>query len=86
MPSLIPKVTPTQSLVDAQGKARPQFRTFLLNVANSATIVGSGIPEGSLVAKQGILYVDIAGAAGAILYVKQLQDVGGDTSKGWVAI
>lgn len=52
-----------------------------LNQSTPAT--GTGSPEGVVSAKTGKQYIDTAGAPGSVLYVKQVDDVAGDTSKGW---
>ena len=48
--------------------------------------MGSGSPEGVVEAKQTRLYMNSAGAAGNILYIKKTDDVAGDRTKGWILI
>ena len=47
---------------------------------------GTGSPEAVLAAIQGKRYRDINGTAGSIMYVKNLDDISGDTTQGWVLV
>ena len=49
-------------------------------------IIGTGSPEGVVVAIQGSIYMDDAGLTGAILYVKRDSDILGDSSEGWILV
>jgi hypothetical protein len=62
------------------------FRTWTLLVNLSIAFDGVGSPEGVVEALPKQLYMDTAGTAGAILYIKRDADVGGDTSLGWILI
>jgi hypothetical protein len=70
-----------------------EFRTWALNVyleinrqAIGVPLVGAGSPEGVLDAPQYSLYLNSSGGAGTIEYRKMSLDVGGDTTKGWIAV
>jgi len=62
------------------------FRTWTISASLSIPIVGTGSPEGALEARQYQLYIDSAGAAGAIEYRKMLPDIGGDRTQGWILV
>lgn len=62
------------------------FYTFIQAVGNSIPIVGTGSPEGVITATQRAFYIDEAGSAGSVLYVKKLNDIGGNKSLGWVLV
>ena len=47
---------------------------------------GAGSPETVVEAKVRTLYMDTAGSAGSILYIKKLADISGDRTKGWILI
>lgn len=47
---------------------------------------GSGSPEGVIAAKTRRVYMDTAGTAGNILYIKRDADVGGDRTLGWILV
>ena len=55
-------------------------------VSRLGIIIGTGSPETVESADQGRLYVDDAGTAGNILYIKRDAEISGDTTKGWVLI
>jgi len=73
-------------LVESDGTATQQFNTFLLDASLSIPIVGSGSPEGVVEARQYSLYINSAGASGAIEYRKMQPDVSGDRTQGWVLV
>ena len=47
---------------------------------------GSGSPEGVVEAKSRRLYMNTAGTAGSILYIKRDADIGGDRTQGWILV
>lgn len=74
-------------MVDGDGRATD--RTFLW--ADQVTtfvqpIIGSGSPEGVVSAEQGMLYINTAGGAGTVLYVKRDGDISRDPTKGWILV
>jgi len=68
------------------GLPNDQFRVFLLQVQQRGLLIGQGSPLGVVQAEQGVEYLDELGAPGAVKYIKQLADVGGDKTLGWIAI
>ena len=71
---------------DQNGYVNEQFRIFLLQVYERGLIIGTGSPEGVVEAEQGQEYMDETGLTGAVKYIKQLANIAGDRSSGWVAI
>jgi hypothetical protein len=64
-----------------------QFRIFLLQVQERGLIIGTGSPEGVVEAEQGQVYMDDAGTAGNIVYIKRdPYDGSGDKSNGWILV
>lgn len=73
-------------IVESDGSLTLQSRTFFKTVTNQALIIGSGSPEGVVVAEIGATYQDSSGTAGAIRYAKRDDNIGGDKSQGWILI
>ena len=73
-------------IVLPSGMTTPETRTFLNSVARLSILTGSGSPEGVQDAKATRLYMDTAGTAGAILYIKQVDSSGGDSKSGWILV
>lgn len=73
-------------IIDAQGRPLNVLHQFSIDVAKLPTIVGTGSPEGLIEAEVAREYLDTTGGPGAVKYVKQLSDIGGDRKLGWVAI
>ena len=63
-----------------------EFQQWVRAVNLSNPIVGTGSPEGVVNADQYALYLDDAGAAGAVEYRKMLPDIGNDTTQGWIQV
>lgn len=85
--SLFPRLTRNRPIVDGDGAMTQESSQFMDNVADLARYRGTGSPEGVVRAREDSIYIDSAGVAGAILYVKRdASDVGGDTSKGWILV
>ena len=73
--------------VDEKGILTSQSRTFLREIFIQSLIVGTGSPEGVVEAEITSRYMDDAGTAGAILYIKRDADDGaGDKSIGWILV
>lgn len=83
---MTPILNAGQPIIDAKGTMSQAFRTWTLDASLSIPIIGTGSPEGVVVARQYQLYIDADGTAGAIEYRKMLPDVGGDTSQGWILV
>lgn len=87
MRSLIKYVDSTYPIVNPKtGIVKDFFRIFMLEVQNSGLLIDIGSPEGVVEAQQGKFYMDEEGLAGAVLFLKQLADIDGDRTQGWVAI
>lgn len=85
MPEIIQPDSDAQ-IVTSDGRMTDEFQRFVNQIASLDLIVGTGSPEGVIEATVGREYLDDAGVAGAVKYIKQLADIGGDRTKGWVAI
>ena len=81
IPQLDPKlpITKDNMMLD-------RFFNWMLNVSNLSMLTGTGSPEGVVSARPERLYMDTAGAAGAILYIKRDADIGGNRSLGWILV
>lgn len=75
-----------QPIVDASGMMTQVFRAWSQGVSRLEIVDGAGSPEGVVSARQKTLYMDTAGVAGAILYIKRDTDIGGDTKLGWILV
>lgn len=64
----------------------PAMFGFQFALANLSIITGSGSPEGVIEAAATRLYMNTAGVAGSILYIKRDDDVGGDRTQGWILV
>lgn len=73
-------------IVDDNGAMLIEFGRWVLQITETDIIIGSGSPEGVVVANVGREYMDTAGIAGAIKYIKRDADIAGDRSKGWILI
>ena len=65
---------------DAPKRVSPARRTQL------QILTGTGSPEGVIEAKAATLYMNTAGTAGSILYIKRDDDISGDRSQGWILV
>lgn len=85
MSHLVPP-TATDPLVEENRTMTQQTRTFMNAVARLALLTGSGSPDGVQDARAERLYMDTTGLAGSVLYIKQVDAVGGDSTLGWILI
>jgi hypothetical protein len=61
------------------------YFTALEDLIKSQIILnGTGSPEGVVEALATRRYMDSTGVSGSVMYIKQVDDVAGDTSLGWV--
>lgn len=74
------------SIVDANGKMEQVFRVWTQDVSRLGIKIGTGTPETFVEGLQGQFYMDDAGTAGAILYIKRDADIGGDQTQGWILV
>ena len=73
-------------ILDENGAMTEEFHNLVSSVYRRGLLVGTGSPEGSIEAEVGREYLDDTGSAGAVKFIKQLPDIAGDRTKGWVAI
>ena len=78
--------SPTRPIIDADGEMEQIFRAWTQSISRLSMLEGSGSPEGVENALPTRQYMDTAGIAGAILYIKRDADILGDTTKGWVLV
>lgn len=82
----IPVPDANTPVVDSNGLMNDAFQIWVSRMTSLDLLVGTGSPEGAIEAIVGREYLDQTGAAGAVKFIKQLADIGGDKSQGWVAI
>ncbi len=80
------KLNVAQPIIEDDGTMASAFRLFTQDAALSIPITGSGTPEGNIEARQFSLYLDTAGSAGGIQYRKMQPSIGGDKTRGWLAV
>lgn len=73
-------------LIEQNASPSEQFNTWIRRITDRALIIGTGNPEGVVEAEQGAQYMDDAGTAGNILYVKRDADISGDKTQGWILV
>lgn len=73
-------------ITDGNGVMSDPFQRWVNQVTRLDLIVGTGSPEGVIEAQIGREYMDDTGLAGAVKFIKQLPDIGGNRTLGWVAI
>lgn len=83
---MIAPINPNYPIVTKSGMMSKLFRLFVQQISDEGLIIGTGAPEGLLEARQGRQYMDDSGITGSILYIKKLDDISGDRTKGWVAV
>ena len=74
------------AIVTKDGKQELVTILWMQAVSDLGVRVGTGSPEGLVDGLQTQFYMDQAGAAGSVLFMKQLGAIGGDSTLGWVAI
>lgn len=82
----IPTPDAESPIVNENGSMSDVFQRWVSEITRLDLIVGTGSPEGAIDAEVGREYLDDAGAAGAVKFIKQLPDIAGDRTKGWVAV
>jgi len=74
-------------IVESDGTLTSQSRTFFRELFTQSLIIGTGSPEGVVIAEIGASYMDDTGTAGNIKYIKRDADDGaGDKSQGWILV
>jgi hypothetical protein len=85
----LPDIAPIDAdtrIVNDDGRMTDVFQRWVNDVTNNDLLVGTGSPEGVIEATVGREYLDDTGLAGAVKFIKQLPDIGGDRTMGWVAV
>ena len=86
---MLPSIPTPESnfpITNPNGTMTDEFQRWVSQMTRLDLIVGTGSPEGVIGAQVGREYMDDAGLAGAVKFIKQLADIGGDKSQGWVAV
>lgn len=86
MPNIVSPVAGTTIANIGSGAATDEFQRWIEAVTRNDLLVGSGSPEGVVVATVGREYMDTSGTAGAIKYIKRDADIAGDRSNGWILV
>lgn len=79
-------IGPYSPIATEDGLMTQEMAAFVNLVANLSIIEGSGSPETVVSASVSRLYMDTAGSAGSILYIKRDSDIGGDDTQGWILV
>jgi hypothetical protein len=82
----ITEISFDRPIVEDDGSLTLQSRTFFKTIINQSLIIGTGSPEGVVEAEQGASYMDDAGTAGSIKYIKRDDNIGADKSQGWILV
>lgn len=83
---MIVPLSADRPLVDKGARMTQQTRLFMNQVATLGMKTGTGSPEGVVPAAAEQQYMDLSGTTGSILYIKQVDSVGGDESLGWILV
>lgn len=75
-----------QPITDVAGNMTQVFRAWTQAVSRLEVLSGSGSPEGIISAPTKTLYMDTAGTAGSILYIKRDTAIAGDPTQGWILV
>lgn len=75
-----------EPVVDEVGRPLRNLNLFSEALSRITILSGAGSPEGVVPSRSKRLYMDTAGAAGSILYIKQVDDVAGDKTLGWILV
>jgi len=86
MPQTPLKLDVNRPLVDEEGLPDQIMRAWVVRVTNTMVIVGTGTPEGVVLAAQYSLYVDEAVPTVPVQYRKMLPEIAGDRTQGWVVV
>lgn len=82
----MPRLNPAQPIVRDDRTMELPFWSFLIEVDKQIPLVGSGSPEGAVIAPYLSQYLDTSGGEGLVSYRKMLPDIGGDKSQGWIKL
>lgn len=73
-------------ITDINGNMNQRFYKWTQSVTDLQMMSGAGSPETVVEATETSLYMDTAGTAGNILYIKKLSDISGDRTRGWILV
>ena len=73
-------------ITDESGMMTLEFQAWVRQITEADLMIGTGSPEGVIEANVGREYMDDAGVAGSIKYIKRDADIAGDKSQGWVLV
>lgn len=76
----------SRAITKDDGTMHKVFADFTLTVSKLGVFIGTGSPEGVVEADQTQTYMDDAGSAGNIMYVKKDAAIAGDRSLGWILV
>jgi hypothetical protein len=65
-------------------QSRNYFTALEDLIKEQIVLDGIGSPEGVVEAKATRRYMDATGISGSVMYIKQVDDIAGDASMGWV--
>ena len=82
----IPTPLASIPIIEENGTMTELFRIWSQQVTKLQLLMGSGSPEGVVSASMMTLYMDTAGTAGAILYIKRDSDIALDPTQGWILV
>jgi len=82
----VDELNPNVAVVDDSFRPTLPLRRLSADVNAMTIIIGTGSPEGVVEARIGRLYMNDAGVAGAILYIKKTNDVAGNRKNGWILV
>ncbi|MCK5609378.1 hypothetical protein KAR91_46325 [Candidatus Pacearchaeota archaeon] len=84
MVTFVAPLTTTRTVIEEDGSLTQEARDWMQTITDQAVIIGTGSPESVVEANVTAMYMDDAGTAGSILYVKRDADIGGDATQGWI--
>ena len=76
-------LTRVRAIVKDNGLMTQEASEYFQRLELIQPILGDGDPEGAVDGQAGQTYYDLSGSTGQIIYVKQSDEVGGDSKKGW---
>jgi hypothetical protein len=82
----IVKPIASQPVVESNGTMADPFRLWTQRITDLQILTGSGSPEGVVSAPITTLYMNTAGTAGSILYIKRDTDISADPTRGWILV
>lgn len=77
-------LTRVRSIVTEAGLLTQEASFYFQQLEQLAPISGTGNPEGIVDGQASRTFYDLQGGPGAIIYIKTVDDIGGDTTLGWV--